>query len=133
MKPLGLLVIIAPILLIIAGLVFLNRSKNRTPVDISTKIIIMILAIAIGAFTGFLLFIPVYLLFCVIIPNVPVDGHAVMPIGQVFFGSITCLIIGVIAAIVAYLKIVRWQVSKYGELKQSDSYRIRNDRPKKNY
>lgn len=101
---------------------FLNYSKNRTPVDISTKIIIMLLALAIGTVTGFVLFIPMCFLVSVIDPVHSYNGHVSMPLGQAFFEGIISLITGIVTTIVAYIKILRWQIRKHG------SYRFMGDK-----
>ena len=133
MKPLGLFILIMPIAIVIAGFVVANYAKSRTAVDISTKLFLAIMSIDIGTVTGLVVFIPVYLLFCTIFPNVSHNGHVVMPIGQVFWGSITSLIIGIVSTTIAYTKILRWQIRKYGILKPTDSYRVKDDKPQKNY
>lgn len=112
MKPLGLIVIIIPVVLIVAGFVVLNYSKARRAVDVNTKVFIALLSICIGTVMGFALFIPAFLLFCVIFPYDLHDGHKGMVLGQAIFGGVTALILGVIAAIVAYIRILHWRVRK---------------------
>ena len=117
MTLLGLLIVIIPVVIIIAGFAVLNYSKNRTPVDVSTKIFIMLLSLATGTVTGFVLFIPVYFLVCVIDPIHSYNGLVGMPLGQAFFGGVISLIMGIVITIVVYIKTLRWQICKHGLLK----------------
>ena len=111
MKPEGWIMILTPIVCIVTGFIVLVYSRIGKKNDGLTAFITLLLAVAIGAFTFIVSFIPFYLLAC-LFWNPSARPHPVMPMGQAFFGGFFAIVSGIVLCIISYTRIMRWIINK---------------------
>ena len=111
-KPLGWLILFIIIALMVSRFSALGYSRGKRPVDGLTKLSISLLSVFIGILSGFVLVIPCFLLYCLISPNKPHNGHYGMPMGQYLIGIGLSIILGFSIAILSYFRILKWRIGK---------------------
>ncbi|MBW4891729.1 hypothetical protein KXQ82_18535 [Mucilaginibacter sp. HMF5004] len=109
MKPLGWLFLLAPFVLTGIGYYVLYYiKKHKRDADLQGTVAFLV-AIFTGIVGGYLAFIPIGYLCFAICPNLPHNGHYGMPMGQYFSAIVLTVIFGIVVAIVAGRRILRWQ------------------------
>ncbi|WP_448698705.1 hypothetical protein ACFGVR_17750 [Mucilaginibacter sp. AW1-3] len=112
MKPLGWLLLIAPIVLTTVGYIILPRVIKRTGMREFMGIYSLVLSLLTGVVTGYILIFPIGALVFYFLPNKPFNGHYGMPMGQAFLTIGLTIIAGLAAGIMALVKIARWRKRK---------------------
>jgi hypothetical protein len=109
MTTLGWLVFLAPIILTFVGYYWLHNIKKYKRDEYWWDVIAAILSLLTGVVGGYLAFMPLGWLCFTIYPNEPHGGHIGMPMGQIFCSIALSVIFGIVTAIVANIKIMKWQ------------------------
>ncbi len=109
MKPLAWLILVGPFVLLIIGYYGLYYMKKHNRGADLCSITAFGVAIVTGVVAAYLAFFPIGYIVFTIWPNTPVNGHTAMPMGQ-YFGTIALMIVvGVVTAIIAFIRIRKWQ------------------------